>query len=103
MVVSAAAGAVGSIVGQIGNLKGCRVVGIAGGPEKCRWIVEHLGFDAAIDYKSEDVGAALDRLCPQGINMNFENVGGPIMDRGILAIESQRAHGSVRHDLRLQR
>jgi NADPH-dependent curcumin reductase len=80
LVVSAAAGAVGSIVGQIGNLKGCRVVGIAGGPEKCRWIVEHLGFDAAIDYKSEDVGAALDRLCPQGINMNFENVGGPIMD-----------------------
>jgi NADPH-dependent curcumin reductase CurA len=59
MVVSAAAGAVGSIAGQIGKIKGCRVIGIAGGPEKCRWITEELGFDAAIDYKSQDVGQAL--------------------------------------------
>lgn len=80
LVVSAAAGAVGSIVGQIAKLRGCRVIGIAGGPEKCRWIVDELGFDGAIDYKSADVGAALDRLCPDGIDMNFENVGGPIMD-----------------------
>ncbi|MCV7193092.1 NADP-dependent oxidoreductase [Mycolicibacterium brumae] len=80
LVVSAAAGAVGSIVGQIGKIKGARVVGIAGGPEKCRWIIDDLGFDAAIDYKNEDVGAALDRLCPDGIDMDFENVGGPIMD-----------------------
>lgn len=80
LVVSAAAGAVGSIVGQIAKIKGCRVIGIAGGAEKCRWIVDELGFDGAIDYKSEDVGAALDRLCPDGVDMDFENVGGAIMD-----------------------
>lgn len=80
VVVSAAAGAVGSIVGQIAKIKGARVIGIAGGPDKCRWLVEELGFDGAIDYRSEDVGAALDRLCPNGIDVNFENVGGPIMD-----------------------
>ena len=80
VVVSAAAGAVGSIVGQIAKLKGCRVIGIAGGPDKCRWLVEELGFDGAIDYKNEDVGAGLDRLCPNGIDVNFENVGGKIMD-----------------------
>lgn len=80
LVVSAAAGAVGSIVGQIAKIKGARVVGIAGGPDKCRWIVDELGFDGAIDYKSADVGAELDRLCPDGVDMNFENVGGRIMD-----------------------
>jgi hypothetical protein len=67
-------------VGQIAKIKGCRVVGIAGSDEKCRWIVEELGFDAAINYKKEDVGAALDRHCPNGIDINFENVGGEIMD-----------------------
>ncbi|KAF0965654.1 NADP-dependent oxidoreductase [Rhodococcus sp. T7] len=80
-VVSAAAGAVGSVAGQIAKIAGARVVGIAGGPEKCRWITEELGFDAAIDYKSQDVGAELDRLCPDGVDMNFENVGGTIMDQ----------------------
>jgi NADPH-dependent curcumin reductase len=80
VVVSAAAGAVGSIVGQIAKLKGARAVGIAGGPDKCRWLTEELGFDAAIDYKNEDVGAALDRHCPNGVDVNFENVGGEIMD-----------------------
>ncbi len=80
VVVSAAAGAVGSIVGQLAKLHGCRVVGIAGGAAKCRWLTEELGFDGAIDYKSEDVGAALDRLCPNGIDVDFENVGGAIMD-----------------------
>ncbi len=80
VVVSAAAGAVGSIVGQIAKLKGCRVVGVAGGPKKCRWLVDELGFDGAVDYKSEDVGAALDRLCPNGVDVNFENVGGAVMD-----------------------
>ena len=80
VVVSAAAGAVGSIVGQLAKLRGCRVVGIAGGPEKCRWLTEELGFDGAVDYKNEDVGAALDRLCPDGIDVNFENVGGEIMN-----------------------
>lgn len=80
VVVSAAAGAVGSIAGQIAKLKGARVVGIAGGPQKCAWLTEELGFDAAIDYKNEDVGAALDKHCPNGIDVNFENVGGEIMD-----------------------
>lgn len=80
LVVSAAAGAVGSMVGQIGKIQGCRVVGIAGGKAKCDWLVNVAGFDAAIDYKSEDVGAALDRHCPNGIDINFENVGGRIMD-----------------------
>lgn len=80
VVVSAAAGAVGSIVGQIAKLKGARAVGIAGGPDKCRWLRDALGFDAAIDYKNEDVGAALDRHCSNGIDVNFENVGGAIME-----------------------
>ncbi|AQR60372.1 NADP-dependent oxidoreductase [Brevundimonas sp. LM2] len=79
LVVSAAAGAVGSIAGQIAKQKGARVIGIAGGPDKCRWLVEDLGFDGAVDYKNEDVGTALDRLCPNGIDLNFENVGGDIM------------------------
>lgn len=79
LVVSAAAGGVGQIVGQIGKIRGCRVIGIAGGPEKCRFVVDELGFDAAIDHKAEDVGAALDRLAPDGIDINFEQVGGPIM------------------------
>lgn len=80
MVVSAAAGAVGSVAGQIGKRRGARVIGVAGGAQKCRWIVEELGFDGAIDYRSENVGAALDRLCPDGIDVDFENVGGEIMD-----------------------
>ena len=79
MVVSAAAGAVGSIAGQIAKQKGARVIGIAGGPEKCAWLTGELGFDAAIDYKNEDVGEALDRHAPNGIDLNFENVGGDIM------------------------
>ena len=66
LVVSAAAGAVGSVVGQIGKIKGCRVVGIAGGPEKCQYVVKELGFDAAIDYKKEDVFGALNKHCPSG-------------------------------------
>ena len=80
LVVGAAAGGVGQIVGQIGKLKGCRVIGIAGGPDKCRYIVDELGFDAAIDHRHEDVGEALDRLAPDGVDINFEQVGGPIMD-----------------------
>ncbi|MEQ9435806.1 NADP-dependent oxidoreductase [Hyphomonas sp.] len=80
VVVSAAAGAVGSMVGQIAKIQGCRVVGIAGSDEKCKWLVETAGFDAAINYKTEDLGAALDRHCPDGIDINFENVGGKIMD-----------------------
>lgn len=80
VVVSGAAGAVGSVAGQIAKIKGCTVIGIAGGEEKCKWITEGLGFDAAIDYKSEDVRAALKELCPKGVNVYFDNVGGEILD-----------------------
>ena len=80
VVVSGAAGAVGSVVGQIAKIKGARVVGIAGGADKCRYLVEQLGFDAAIDYKSEDVIAALKTHCPNGVDVYFDNVGGDILD-----------------------
>lgn len=80
VVVSAAAGAVGSAVGQIAKIKGCRAVGLAGSAEKCRWILDELGFDAAINYKSDDVGLALKRACPDGVDIYFDNVGGDILD-----------------------
>ena len=83
VVVSGAAGAVGGVVGQIAKLKGCRVVGIAGSAEKCRYVVEDLGFDAAIDYKAEDVAAGLGRHCPRGIDVYFDNVGGEILDAAL--------------------
>jgi NADPH-dependent curcumin reductase len=83
VVVSGAAGAVGSVVGQIARIKGCRAIGIAGGPEKCRYIVDELGFTAAIDYKSEDVKAALFAHCPKGIDVYFDNVGGEILDAAL--------------------
>ncbi|SFF56662.1 hypothetical protein SAMN04488120_10935 [Fontimonas thermophila] len=80
VVVSAAAGAVGQVVGQIARIKGCRAIGIAGGPEKCRYVTDTLGFDACIDYKHADVKKALKQHCPQGINVYFDNVGGEILD-----------------------
>jgi NADPH-dependent curcumin reductase len=80
VVVSGAAGAVGATVGQVAKIKGCRVVGIAGGTEKCRIAVEELGFDACIDYKNEDVRVGLKRECAQGIDVYFDNVGGDILD-----------------------
>jgi NADPH-dependent curcumin reductase CurA len=80
VVVSGAAGATGSVAGQIARLQGCRVIGIAGGAEKCRWLVEQARFDAAIDYKNERVGARLDALCPKGVDVFFDNVGGEILD-----------------------
>jgi NADPH-dependent curcumin reductase CurA len=86
VVVSAAAGAVGAVTGQIAKIKGCRVIGIAGGPDKCRYVVEDLGFDAAIDYKSEEVRAALARHCPKGIDIYFDNVGGEILDIVLLML-----------------
>jgi hypothetical protein len=86
VVVSAAAGAVGSVVGQIAKIKGCRVVGIAGGEEKCRHIVEELGFDAAVDYKSDNVLRALREQCPQGIDVYFDNVGGEILDAALACL-----------------
>jgi NADPH-dependent curcumin reductase CurA len=81
VVVSAAAGAVGSMVGQIARIKGCRVVGIAGGAEKCRHVVEDLGFDAAVDYKAADFFDQLKAACPKGIDVYFDNVGGTILDQ----------------------
>ena len=83
VVVSAAAGAVGMIAGQIARIGGCRVVGIAGGAEKCRWIVEELGFSSAIDYKADDVKKALVKECPRGIDVYFDNVGGAILDAAL--------------------
>ena len=80
VVISGAAGAVGSVAGQIAKLKGCRVVGTAGGEQKCRMLVEELGFDAVIDYKNEDVLEGLKRNCPDGVNVYFDNVGGDILD-----------------------
>ncbi len=86
VVVSGAAGATGSVAGQIARIHGCRVVGIAGGPDKCGWLTGELGFDAAVDYKNEDVGAALDRHCPDGIDIYFDNVGGDILDQCLARI-----------------
>jgi NADPH-dependent curcumin reductase CurA len=84
LVVDAAAGSVGSLAGQIGKLEGCRVVGIAGGPEKCAYVTNTLGFDACIDYTRGEVGRGLDEHCPGGIDVCFENVGGPILDEILL-------------------
>jgi len=80
VVVSAAAGSVGSLVGQIAKLKGCKVVGIAGGAEKCAWLTDELGFDAAVDYKAGDVRRAIRAACPDGIDVYFDNVGGDIFE-----------------------
>jgi NADPH-dependent curcumin reductase CurA len=91
VVVSGAAGATGSVAGQLAKLEGARVVGIAGGPEKCGWLVKDAHFDAAIDYKAEDVGARLSALCPKGIDVYFDNVGGAILDAclGRLALRAR--------------
>src|ERR1700723_2697013 len=86
VVVSGAAGATGSVVGQIAKIKGCHVVGIAGGAEKCSYIVQELGFDAAIDYKNEDVKKSLRKHCPNGIDVYFDNVGGEILDAALAQI-----------------
>lgn len=80
VVISAASGAVGSVAGQLAKQAGCRAIGIAGGPEKCGYVVDALKLDACIDYRHEDVGAALDRAAPNGIDGYFENVGGPILN-----------------------
>ncbi|MEX1105978.1 MAG: NADP-dependent oxidoreductase, partial [Ilumatobacteraceae bacterium] len=89
-VVSAAAGAVGSIVGQIAKRDGARVIGIAGGPAKCAYLTGDLGFDAAIDYKNDDVSARLRELAPQGVNVFFDSVGGPVLD-AVLDVLAMRA------------
>jgi NADPH-dependent curcumin reductase CurA len=83
VLVSGAAGAVGSVVGQIAKIKGCTVIGIAGGKHKCDYLVNELGFDAAIDYKSEDIMQALKEKCPKGIDVYFDNVGGDILNAAL--------------------
>ncbi|WP_374658922.1 NADP-dependent oxidoreductase [Phenylobacterium sp.] len=88
VVVSAAAGSVGSIAGQIARLKGCRVVGIAGGAEKCDWLKSELGFDEAVDYKAGDVRRALRAACPQGIDVYFDNVGGEIFEAALFGMNN---------------
>ncbi|MCI4372022.1 MAG: NADP-dependent oxidoreductase [Thermoplasmata archaeon] len=91
-VVSAAAGGVGSIAGQMAKILGLKVIGIAGGRQKCDWLVGEAGFDGAIDHRSEDVGARLTALCPDGIDIYFDNVGGPTLD---LARERLRRNGRI--------
>ena len=83
VLVSGAAGATGSVVGQIAKIKGCRVVGIAGGAKKCAWLKEEGGFDDVIDYKSEDVGEAIQRTCPDRVDVFFDNVGGAILEAAL--------------------
>ncbi len=83
LLVSGAAGAVGSAVGQLGKIAGCRVVGIAGGPDKCRYLTDTLGFDAAIDYKADGVKRALAAACPDGVDVYFDNVGGPLLEAAL--------------------
>jgi NADPH-dependent curcumin reductase CurA len=90
VVISGAAGGVGSVAGQIARIKGARVIGIAGGPEKTRWIVEELGFDATIDYKAEDLGRALGELAPEGVDVFLDNVGGVTLG----AVLGRLAHGA---------
>jgi len=92
VVMSGAAGAVGSVAGQVAKIKGCKVVGIAGGPEKCKYVVDTLGFDACIDYKNENVYKALKEHCPDGIDVYFDNVGGDILDA---ALANLRMHARV--------
>jgi len=92
VLVSGAAGAVGSVVGQIAKIKGCTVVGIAGGADKCTYLTNELGFDAAIDYKNEDVPKALKQHCPKGIDVYFDNVGGEILDAALARL---RMHARV--------
>ncbi len=92
VVVSGAAGAVGSLAGQMARILGCRVVGIAGSEEKCRWLREDLGFDGVINYRAEPVADALHRLCPEGIDVYFDNVGGETLDAVLLQL---RLHARV--------
>jgi NADPH-dependent curcumin reductase CurA len=92
VVISGAAGATGSTVGQIAKLMGCRVIGIAGGPAKCQWLLDELGYDAVIDYKSESVDARMKELCKNSIDIYFDNVGGEILDSALVNL-SNHARG----------
>ena len=92
VLMSGAAGAVGSVAGQVAKIKGCKVVGIAGGPDKCKHVVETLGFDACIDYKNESVYKGIKAHCPDGVDVFFDNVGGDILDS---ALANLRRHARV--------
>jgi NADPH-dependent curcumin reductase CurA len=92
LLVSAAAGSVGTIVGQIGKIRGANVVGVAGGPEKCAWVVEELGFDACIDYKNDDVSAGIAKHCDGGVDVYFDNTGGPILQAALFGMKN---HGRI--------
>lgn len=92
VLVSGAAGAVGSVVGQIAKIKGCTVIGIAGGADKCAYLTNELGFDGAIDYKTENIHTALKQHCPKGIDVYFDNVGGEILDAALARL---RMHARV--------
>jgi NADPH-dependent curcumin reductase CurA len=94
VVVAAAAGAVGSAVGQIAKIKGCRVVGVAGGPEKCRYVIDELGFDDCIDHRSAELGQELAKACAKGIDVYFENVGGAVLE-AVLPLLNTRARMPV--------
>ena len=87
VLVSAAAGAVGSLVGQIAKIKGCKVIGIAGGNEKCKYVKDQLGFDEVIDYKNDNIYSALKKYCPEGIDVYFDNVGGEILDAALAKLK----------------
>ena len=95
LVVASASGAVGSVVGQLAKLKGCRVVGIAGGDKKCRYVVDELGFDACIDHRRSDFADALKAACPNGIDIDFENVGGAVFDAVLPLLNNFGAFPSV--------
>jgi len=83
VAVSGAAGATGSVVGQIAKLAGCRTVGIAGGPQKCNWLLDDIGYDEVIDYKNESVNESMARICPESVDVFFDNVGGPILNSAL--------------------
>ncbi len=96
MVVTAASGAVGSVVGQLAKMKGCRAVGIAGGAEKCRYVVDELGFDACVDYKAGNLWQDIKAATPDGIDCLFENVGGEIFDTSQACDRLLAAHNIMR-------
>jgi hypothetical protein len=83
VLVSGAAGATGHVVGQLARIAGCRVVGIAGGPEKCAWLTDELGFDACVDYREPSLGSRLAQATPDGVDVFFDNVGGDVLDAGL--------------------
>ena len=88
VVVTAASGAVGMLVGQIAKIHGCKTIGIAGGPQKCRWLTDEFGYDHAIDYKRENVVERLRELAPGGVDVHFENVGGELLDAGLTVMKN---------------